>query len=115
LLLYADSPSEFREEIAPAIQREAVEKRALGELRRPPRSVMARQLREWRLYWVKQFVLRTHCPEESAHLLIDRLFVVRYLLAHKIFRRTRGHFQQRFSELTRACWSGRAERCGEQL
>ena len=76
---------------------------------------MSRQLREWRLFWVKQFVARTQCTASSAHLLIDRIFVVRYILAHKVFRRTRGHFQKRFSDLTRGCWSGQADRAGEQL
>jgi hypothetical protein len=115
LLLFADTPQEFRDELAVAMRRESVERGSLGELRRPPRSVMSRQLREWRLFWVKQFVTRTQCDASSAHLLIDRILVVRYILANKVFRRTRGHFQKRFSDLTRASWGGQADRAGEQL
>lgn len=115
LLLFADTPQEFREELAVALRREAMDQGSLTELRRPPRSVMSRQLRDWRLFWVKQFVARTQCGASSAHLLIDRIFVVRYILAQKVFRRTRGHFQKRFSDLTRGCWGGQADRAGEQL
>lgn len=115
LLLFADTPQEFRDELAVALRRDSVERGTLGELRRPPRSVMSRQLREWRLFWVKQFTTRTLCETASAHLLIDRIFVVRYILANKVFRRTRGHFQKRFSDLTRAAWGGQADRAGEAL
>lgn len=115
LLLFADTPQEFREELSGALRKEAMDQGSLTELRRPPRSVMSRQLRDWRLFWVKQFVARTQCTASSAHLLIDRIFVVRYILAHKVFRRTRGHFQKRFSDLTRGCWSGQADRAGELL
>ena len=115
LLLYADNPEEFRAEIAPEIHREAVNQGALDALRRPPRSVMARQLREWRIFWVNQFVHCTGCPEASAQSLIDRILVVRYVFAHKIFRRTRGHFEKRFADLTRACWKGDGDGSGAAL
>lgn len=115
LLLYADSPGEFRDELAVALRREAVDRGALGELRRPPRSVMSRQLREWRLHWVKQFAVRAQCTPASAHLLVDRLIVIRFLLAHKLFRRTRTHFQKRFSELTRSAWLATGEPFGSHL
>jgi len=115
LLLFADSPREFREEIAPEICREAVNRGSLDALRRPPRSVMARQLREWRAHWATQFVQCTGCPEDSAQTLVDRLLTIRFVLAHKLFRRTRAHFENRFAELTRACWKGEIGGCGETL
>lgn len=115
LLLYADNPKEFREELAPVLNQAAVSRGALDALRRPPRSVMARQLREWRGFWAKQYMQCAGCPEASAQTLIDRMLVVRHVLAHKVFRRTRGHFEKRFSELTRACWRGRVDGCGAQL
>lgn len=115
LLLYADNPGEFRTEIAPEIHRAAVGTGALDALRRPPRSVMARQLREWRAFWVNQFVQCAGCPEPSAQTLIDRILIIRYVLAHKIFRRTRGHFDKRYAELTRACWRGETDGCGAAL
>lgn len=115
LLLFADSPREFREEIAPELHFEAVNRGALDALRRPPRSVMARQLREWRAFWVNQYVQCTACPESSAHTLVDRLLIARFVFAHKIFRRTRGHFEKRFSDLTRSCWRGDIDGSGETL
>lgn len=115
LLLFADNPDEFRDDIAPEIQRDQVGQGSLDALRRPPRSVMARQLREWRLYWVKQFCVQSGCSDESIHLLVDRVFVIRFLFAHSIFRRTRTHFERRFSELTRACWKGEVDGCGTAL
>lgn len=115
LLLYADHPGEFRTEIAPEIHRDAVNAGALDALRRPPRSVMARQLREWRAFWVSQFVQCAGCPDESAQVLVDRLLIIRYVFAHKIFRRTRAQFEKRFGNLTRACWQGGIDGCGAEL
>jgi hypothetical protein len=115
LLLYADDPREFDEEVAPEVRRSAVCRGSLDALRRPPRSVMARQLREWRTFWVSQFVKCAGCPEPSAQTLIDRILVARFIFGHKVFRRTRSHFEKRFAELTRACWKGQIDGCGPQL
>lgn len=115
LLLYADNPREFDDEVAPEVRRSAVCRGSLDALRRPPRSVMARQLREWRVFWVRQYVKCAGCPEPSAQALIDRILVARYIFAHKVFRRTRAHFEKRYADLTRTCWKGQIDGCGPQL
>ena len=48
LLLSADTPAEFRRTFADVLNQTDVERGALDEIRRPPRSEVARRLREWR-------------------------------------------------------------------
>lgn len=115
LLLCADTPEEFQREFAPVLHKLAMDGGALADLRRPPRSTLARQLRDWRRFWVEQFVARAKCPASSADLLVDRVLAVRYLFAHRIFRRTRAQLEQRFEELVDASWHGRTDNPGEQL
>lgn len=115
LLLCADSPEEFQEEFAPVLNKATMDRGTLAELRRPPRSTLARQLRDWRRFWVDQLVIGARCPEASADLLVDRLLTVRFLFSHRIFRRTRAQLEQRFEALVGECWHGNVASAGEQL
>jgi hypothetical protein len=115
LLLCADNAEEFQEELAATLYKPAMDGGSLGDLRRPPRSTLARQLRDWRLFWVDQFVSNASCPEASADLLIDRMITIRFLFAHKIFRRTRVQLEQRFDALILGCFRGEIQNPGEQL
>ena len=99
LLLFADDPRTFDQELAPVLMRSCVERGGLEEVRREPRSVVARRLREWGEHWTRTFAKRGGVSEESASLVIDRLLVVRYLFDRDILRRTRWRLQQRFSGL----------------
>ncbi len=115
LLLCAENPEEFQEEFAGALSKAAMDRGSLAELRRTPRSTLARQLRDWRTFWVDQMVINVKCPNASADLLIDRMLAVRFLFAHRIFRRTRAHLEQRFETLVQDCWQGNVESAGDQL
>jgi hypothetical protein len=115
LLLWASGAGDFQREFASSLVAPAMDQGSLGELRRPPRSAQARQLREWRQHWVGRLVAQGACPEASADLLVDRLLTVRFLFAHKIFRRTRVQLEGRFDELVQAAWRNQLGNPGEKL
>lgn len=99
LLLFADDPRAFAVELAPALAYACVERGGLEELRREPRSTVARRLREWGVRWARGMAKAGAVSEERAILVIDRLLVVRYLFDRDILRRTRWRLQQRFTGL----------------
>lgn len=99
LLLHADSPTEFKAEMETPLQRCEVEHGALEEVRRQPRSAVARQLREWRRRWTDTLVGQTRRPEDDVELAIDRLIVMRYLLEHDVLKRPGWRFKQRYEDL----------------
>lgn len=100
LLLYADEPDTFDREFTEALRRPNVERGALEEVRREPRSTTARRLREWCERWTTVIATRGRISPDTASLAIDRLLVVRYLFAHNILRRTKWRLEQRFQQLT---------------
>jgi hypothetical protein len=117
LLAGTDDPRRFDAEIAPALKREAMDQGALDDLRRQPRSAVARRLREWSQRWTDTFVLRGRVSEETATLALDRLHVVRFLAEHDILRRTRWRLQKRFEDLIVLAENtpGRDSGCGARL
>lgn len=100
LLLHADEPDTFDREMAEALARANIERGALEEVRREPRSAAARSLREWCERWTALIATRGRISQDVACLAIDRLLVVRYLFAHNILRRTKWRLEQRFTRLT---------------
>jgi len=115
LLLTANDPRAFNEEFVPVLKKSHVERGALEEVRRQPRSVVARQLREWSAQWINVIASRGQIPESTASLAIDRLLVVRYLFQHDILRRTKWRLQQRFAELVEHAESERPHDTGREL
>lgn len=115
LLLYSGDPKTFNREFAPVFKQAHVERGSLEELRRQPRSTVARQLREWCERWIDQIASRGRIPEEKASLALDRLMVIRFLFDHDILRRTRWRLQQRFMELVMKAAGSSPEGCGEAL
>ena len=99
LLLHADDPKTFHAEIAPVLAKADMERGALEEVRREPRSVVARRFREWREHWTDTLAMQTALPAETASLVLDRLTVIRFLFDHDILRRTKWRLQSRFGEL----------------
>ena len=89
LLLHSDQPRDFQHEFVPVLKRAAVERGALDELRRQPRSVVARHLREWMHHWIHVIARQGKISEDTASIALDRLVVMRYLFSHDIFRRTK--------------------------
>jgi hypothetical protein len=115
LLLYAGEPRQFDAEFSPVLGKEDMARGSLEELRRQPRSAVARRLREWCQYWIDKLGTLEHLPEEQGALVIDRLLVIRYLFDHDVLRRTRWQLQQRFGDLSAEASKGRAAGCGERL
>lgn len=115
LLLYADDPKTFNAVFAPVLKKSEMERGALEEVRRPPRSEVARKLCDWSQRWVQTIASYGQISEDCASLAVDRLFVIRYLFGRDILRRTKWRMQQRFTELTDRAWEHRSEGTGRQL
>lgn len=115
LVLHADSPVEFRRNLVDVLSQSGVEHGSLEEIRRPPRSEIARRLREWCHQWCETIVAEGHLPEELGTLAIDRLLVLRYLFEHDILKRTGWRLRKRFSDIVGKAYTNDAHGCGKQL
>ena len=114
-LMHADTPAEFRRELVDVLSQNGVEHGSLEEVRRPPRSEVARRLREWCHHWCETIVTEGRLTEEAGTLAIDRLLMLRYLFEHDILKRTGWRLRKRFSELVGKAFSSEARGCGSQL
>jgi hypothetical protein len=114
LLLYADTPAAFTAEFGDVLLRSNVEASKLDEVRRQPRSYVARQLREWIHRWTETLMSEWRAPEEAAWLVMDRLVTVRFLAEHDILRRPGASPNPIKRRLTPPP-SGSAEGCGQRL
>jgi hypothetical protein len=102
LLLYADTPAAIQDDLTEVLPREAVCEGSLDDIRRQPRSYVARQLREWTARWCETLTMDWRASEETAWHAIDRLIVLRYVCEEIDLRRgewsltssLRGLFQQ---------------------
>jgi hypothetical protein len=115
LLLHADDPRAFNESIAPVLRRAQVERGVLEEVRRQPRSAVARDLREWCQRWIDTFVQDAGLPVEAACLVLDRLITVGYLFDHEILRRTKWRLEQRFRDLVARASGPQRDGVGQAL
>ncbi len=115
LLLSADTPAEFAREMEETLRRTEVAAGSLEELRRPPRSNVARQLREWCQRWQQVLVAQGHVREETAELALDRIIVLRFLTGHNVLRRHGHAMRRRLNEIVaRACLAN-GDGCGRDL
>ncbi len=115
LLLYSDSPAAFQQDFGAMLSKTDVERGAIGELRRQPRSVVARHLREWVHRWCRVLMAESKDTEEHALFVMDRLLVLRYLIDHDIFKRSGSRLQRRFQEVLEMAAGPRPEGCGKAL
>jgi len=115
LLLFADSPTEFRKELSIVLDRAEVEHGSFEEIRRQPRSAVARQLREWRRRSTDTLASQTRLPEETLDLALDRLIVLRFLMDHDILKKPGWRFKQRFEELMTSAGESEPRGVGKQL
>jgi hypothetical protein len=99
LLLHADSVDGFTRELAPVVMQSAVERGAIQELRRSPRSTTARQLRQWCSHWADTLTQRCSEHEEHAFLVLDRLFILRALYDRDIMRAQSWRLRPRYAEV----------------
>ncbi len=105
LLLFAETPEKFRAEMAEVLHRDAVQHQAIEELRRQPRSHVARQLREWSQRWERTLEVEGGLTQDDAERVIDRLLVLRFVAEHDILRRPGWRLRQHM----RALCSGEGE------
>lgn len=84
LLLYANTPADYVTEFGELLSEGAVSRGSLEEIRRQPRSVEARQLREWMQRWCDTLTMTWGVHEETIWLFMDRLIVLRYVLEHRM-------------------------------
>ena len=87
LLLSSDTPAIFLIEIYDEISKECVQEGSLREIRRNPKSIKARQLRDWRARWATTIEQQAGGSEEVAAALMDRLFVLRFLAEREVDRK----------------------------
>jgi hypothetical protein len=79
LVLHADTPRGFASAFHTVLPRTSITRGSLESLRRPPRSALARSLREWCQRWVSQLCNYCRLTEDRAELLLDRFVVLRFL------------------------------------
>ena len=115
LLLHADSPQIFEGCMPSVLSRAAIERGALEELRRAPRSQSARQLQVWCHHWLDTVQARLPGVDQHAPVLIDRLLVLRYLFDHDIMKRPGWRLRQRFSDLVAMAFGPNTRGCGKAL
>ena len=115
LLLFADTPKAFNEELVPVLHKASMERGAMEEVRRPPRTEVAAHLREWGEHWITQLRQTGAISDERASLAIDRLWTTRYAIEHPIFRESRWSLSERFGDLLRRAASHRPEGVGREL
>jgi hypothetical protein len=87
LLLHADSPHFFETGMLGKLTSEAVAERSLEEIRREPRSFMARQLRVWAQRTRSSMESMSPMNEDTAGEVIDRLLLLRFLYEHPVYER----------------------------
>ena len=95
LLLHADTAAAFASDFGNVLERTAVEDGSLQDIRRQPRSYVARQFREWACRWYETLMLEWRAPEEMAWQAIDRLVILRYLRERRVLRRSAWRFGPR--------------------
>ncbi len=115
LVLYADTPCAFNRDLLPVLNKDSVERGSLDEVRRQPRSVVARHLREWGRRWAGAISTRSGISEELAGLAIDRIVVLRYLCDHQILHRTKRSLEDRLAALVERAADADAVRIGDDL
>lgn len=115
LLLYADTPDLFNRDLAPVLSRSSIERGDLEDLRRPPRSALARQLRDWCTSWREVLVREQGVREEIAEAALDRLLLLRFLFDHDILKRSDWRLRQRFDDLLTRAFETSTPNCGGAL
>jgi len=116
LLLHADAPADFDRDFVDVLSRADIERGAVAEVRRQPRSYAARQLRQWCRHWCAHLCAEGQAlPEETAFLAIDRLLVLGFLLDHNVLTRTQWDLRKHLGDLIALAFSGNPAGCGQQL
>jgi len=100
-LLYADSPELFLREIFDEVTAECVMESELTELPGPPRSTLARRLREWQDAWRETLVGDREDMVAPVDTLMDQLIVTRYLFEHRVHPPDGNTLFETFADLLR--------------
>ncbi len=115
LLLHADVPAEFAREFGTVLSRDEVVPGLLDDIRRQPRSFVARQLREWIHRWTSILVEQARMNEDKAQHVMDRLVVLRYLFYHDILNPEEWDLENRVADLLMRAIGPHPRGTGRQL
>ncbi|HIJ74168.1 MAG TPA: hypothetical protein HPP83_08720 [Candidatus Hydrogenedentes bacterium] len=115
LILHADTPTDLSEQFGDGLSKPGIERGSLMEIRRKPRSYVARELREWRHRWCGTLAIQSQQSEAAAALVVDRLIVLRYLFIHNVLKRSGRRAERRFNELIDHAFSPSPRGCGKAL
>ncbi len=115
LLLHAGDTGQFNDLFTLVLRKDMMERGSLDEVRRQPRSVVALGIREWAEHWMGHISRGKDISEEQASIIVDRMWIIRYLMDHKIFRRRKWRLDQRFMSLVDRAYSAEAAGVGTAL
>ncbi len=115
LLLSADSPSEIMTEFGTVLEHARVQEGSLDDLRRQPRSHVARQLREWGQSWHDTLVSEWQAPDDSAWLAVDRLVLLRYMAERNTLNRAGWQLRPKFMNVVAMSTRSNPEGAGREL
>lgn len=99
LLLTADTPSGIELVFEDVLDRSAGPGEGLDNVRRHPRSHVARQLRDWQKRWSDRLIMDWQATQDEAELALDRLVFCRFLAERNVLRKTGWQFRTAFLEL----------------
>ncbi len=115
LLIHADSPNAFDHSFRDILNKSAVERDSLKEVRRPPRSHSARQLREWRQHWFEELSSTPGSSERLAELLIDRILLLGYLANHNVLKLGGRNYVEKLGAIIEHAFASESAGCGEMF
>ncbi len=115
LLLYSDSPELFNRDMAPVLEQANIERGGLEDLRREPRSFVARQLRECCHHWIEMIAMEPGGSETVAESLLDRLILLRFLTDRDLLKGSRWKARARFAGLLERAFSATPSGIGQEL
>jgi len=115
LLLHADTPDDFQREFGTVLCCCEMREGSLAEVRRQPRSYLARQVREWCQRWSKRLVAESAQPEEATIVALDRLVLLRYLVELDALKTAGWSLRNRFRDLAATAAVPTGVGCGKAL
>ena len=115
LLVTADTPANIDSEFGSILQRDRVVDGSLDDIRRHPRSYLARQYREWRGRWCAALIQEWQATEAQAALAMDRLVLLRYMAERNALVRTGWQFRRQCTDLIRIARTAQAGGVGHTL
>jgi hypothetical protein len=115
LLLSADTPAAIAEEFGGVLRHDTMQEGSLEDVRRNPRSHVARQLREWMQRWSATLESDWRAPEDLAWLALDRMVLLRYLVEQNAMKRAGWNLRDEVVAVLRHAMGRQPEGTGPML